>query len=207
MWYKLFSQLVGQILLWIREPNICDWVRHLNQLPGKWEITPGAVSNTENQKSGKGGQRSSVWERRHPMHTDSEIIALPKIFSPTFAWRYRVLFTEVIRNLSIDFGGLGIRPAWGKLSCNWVWNGLAQEGLGREGARPLLETRSCTCGTHKVVEGTRSTPPTAPRSFQSPSLRCLYICSSFTDWAWWLLLPGGRYPLLQHRVGLGDLSS
>lgn len=127
MWYKLFSQLVGQILLWISEPNICDWVRHLNQLTGKWEITPGAVLNTENQKSGKGGQRSSVWERRHPMHTDSEIIALPKSLSPTFAWGYGAFFTEVLGHLSIDFGGLRTRPGLGSLGGSWMWYGRKQE--------------------------------------------------------------------------------
>jgi len=121
MWYKLFSQLVGQILLWISEPNICDWVRHLNQLTGKWEITPGAVLNTENQKSGKGGQCSSVWERRHPMNTDSEIIALPKFLSPTFAWGYGAVLTEVIGHLSIGLGGLRTRPGLGRLSSSWMW--------------------------------------------------------------------------------------
>lgn len=193
MWYKLFSQLVGQILLWIREPNICDWVRHLNQLPGKWEITPGAVLNTENQKSGKGGQHSSVWERRHPMHTDSEIIALPKFRPPTFAWGYGALVTEVIGNLSIDFGGLGIRPTWGRLSCSWAWDGLVQEG-GRSGRkrgpswRGHLATAACT----RWLLGGHGAPCLQHRiSFTRPLFIALgYLAHLLTEagdsfFAWW----------------------
>lgn len=142
--------------------------------------------NTENQKSGKGGQRSSVWERRHPMHTDSEIIALPKFRSPTFASRYGAPIAEVIGNLSIDFGGLRIRPAWARLSCSRTWDGLVQD-RGEVGGseKPFLESPPCTCSVHKVVAGEIwSTPPTAPCFFQSPSLHHPYVSGSFTDQAW-----------------------
>lgn len=153
MWYKLFSQLVGQILLWISEPNICDWVRHLNQLTGKWEITPGAVLNTENQKSGKGGQCSSVWERRHPMNTDSEIIALPKFLSPTFAWGYGAVLTEVIGHLSIGLGGLRTRPGLGRLSSSWMWYKRKQDlsYLPNKKIYPSWRTHLVLRSIHSVV--------------------------------------------------------
>lgn len=72
-------------------------------------------------KKWKGGQCSSVWERRHPMNTDSEIIALPKFLSPVFAWGYGAVLTEVIRHLSTGFGGLRTRPGLGRLSSSWMW--------------------------------------------------------------------------------------
>lgn len=175
MWYKLFSQLVGQILLWISEPNICDWVRHLNQLIGKWEITPGAVLNTENQKSGKGGQCSSVWERRHPMNTDSEIIALPKFLSPVLAWGYGAVLTEVIGHLSIGFGGLRTRPGLGRLSSSWMWYKRKQDlsYLQIWKAIPLGELTLFLRNIHRMVSWVAwCTWCVAPHFFQSLSPQC-----------------------------------
>lgn len=201
MWYKLFSQLVGQILLWIREPNICDWVRHLNQLPGKWEITPGAVLNTENQKSGKGGQHSSVWERRHPMHTDSEINHSPaqislshvclRVRSPRHRSRRRAL-----RWLWWARDGASLGQAQLELGM-----GRACTGGGRGGRErgPFWRSHlALTVCTRWLVGGTWSTPAYGTRflslALSSTPLRYLahlLIETGDSSFTWWQVLVGG----------------